>query len=55
MDINWEGTTEAFVSYSTHWLRQKNLLLTNQEPTMRLVRDYVARGILTKPERRGRK
>jgi hypothetical protein len=54
MDVNWEGTTEAFVSYSTHWLKQKNLLLTNQEPTMRLVRDYVARGILTKPERRGK-
>ena len=54
MDPNWEGTTEAFASYSAHWLRQKNLLLKEQEPTIRLVRDYVARGILTKPERRGK-
>lgn len=51
---NWEGTAEALAEEAKRWLIMKNIGQYDFEPNERLVRDYVARGILSKPERRGK-
>ena len=53
-DRDWEGLADAFVLRASHWLKMKNFSEGEQEPNVRLIRDYVSRGILSRPERRGK-
>ena len=52
-EINWQGNTEEFASLCERWLKIKDIGKTGSSVTIRLVRDYVGRGILSKPEPRG--
>ena len=54
MDKDWEGTTEYFVKKCNSLIKNLNLDEEQQLLSVRLVRDYVARGILTKPKRVGK-
>ena len=51
---NWEGNAEALAKHAKSWMRLKGIGDLSFEPNERLVRDYVARGILSKPERKGK-
>ena len=53
-EINWQGNTEEFASLCERWLKIKDIGKTGSSVTIRLVRDYVGRGILSKPEPRGK-
>lgn len=50
----WEGTADALASKAKMWLDLKRIGDASFEPNERLVRDYVARGILSRPERKGK-
>ena len=54
MDNNWEGNTESFVEKCNNFIIESSLDEAKQVLSVRLVRDYVARGILTKPKRSGK-
>ena len=54
MDKDWEGSTEYFVKKCNSLIKNLNLDEEQQLLSVRLVRDYVARGILTKPKRVGK-
>ena len=54
MDNNWEGNTESFVEKCNSFITESSLDEAKQVLSVRLVRDYVARGILTKPKRSGK-
>ena len=51
---SWEGNAEALAKHAKSWMRLKGIGDPSFEPNERLVRDYVARGILSKPERKGK-
>lgn len=51
---NWEGNAESLAKHAKSWMRIKRIGDPTFEPNERLVRDYVARGILSKPERKGK-
>ena len=51
---NWQGTAEALADHAKGWMRLKRIGDPSFEPNERLVRDYVSRGILSKPERKGK-
>ncbi len=51
---SWEGNAEALAKHAKSWMRVKRIGDPAFEPNERLVRDYVARGILSKPERKGK-
>ena len=51
---SWQGTAEALARHALEWMRIKRIGDPSFEPNERLVRDYVARGILSKPERKGK-
>jgi hypothetical protein len=51
---NWEGTAEALASHARDWMRLKGFGDPSFQPNERLIRDYVARNILSKPERKGK-
>ena len=50
----WQGKTNHFVNKCNDLLKQKDLIEENQIISIRLVRDYVSRGILSKPKRLGK-
>ena len=51
---SWIGTTEEFASICEVWLKNKNIGKPNTQVSVRLVRDYVARGILSRPYPKGK-
>ena len=51
---SWEGSTEQFVDMAKAYAYAKNLISYEQEPNVRLVRDYVSRGIVSKPRKEGK-
>ena len=51
---DWQGNAEALARHALEWMRTKRIGDPSFEPNERLVRDYVARGILSKPERKGK-
>lgn len=51
---DWQGNAEALARHALDWMRIKRIGDPSFEPNERLVRDYVARGILSKPERKGK-
>ena len=51
---SWIGTTEEFASLCEVWLKNKNIGKPNTQVSVRLVRDYVARGILSRPYPKGK-
>ena len=51
---DWQGNAEALARLALEWMRIKRIGDPSFEPNERLVRDYVARGILSKPERKGK-
>ena len=51
---DWQGAAEALARHALEWMRIKRIGDPSFEPNERLVRDYVARGILSKPERKGK-
>ena len=51
-EINWEGVAEVLAVKAKTWLNIKRIGDPKFIPNERLIRDYVSRGILTKPERR---
>ena len=53
-EIDWNGNTEDFASLCEKWLGIKNIGKGRLSVNIRLVRDYVARGILSKPEPKGK-
>ena len=54
IDQNWEGSTEKFADLVAKLASEKGLIANDQIPTVRLVRDYVSRGILSKPRKEGK-
>ena len=53
-EATWEGSTEDFALLCEKWLRLKNIAPGKSSVSVRLVRDYVARGILDKPVQSGK-
>lgn len=53
-DRDWEGTAEALARRAAEWLKVKEIGEAAFQPNERLVRDYVSRGILSRPERKGK-
>ena len=51
IDKNWEGSTEEFAKTVAALAEKKDLMDKDQFPNVRLVRDYVSRGILSKPRK----
>ncbi len=51
---SWEGSTEQFVDMAKAYAYAKDLISYDQEPNVRLVRDYVSRGIVSKPRKEGK-
>ena len=51
---DWEGTASALAGHASTWMRIKQIGDPSFVPNERLVRDYVAKGILSKPERKGK-
>ena len=51
---DWEGTASALAGHAKTWMRIKQIGEPSFVPNERLVRDYVAKGILSKPERKGK-
>ena len=51
---NWEGNALDLANKAKYWLDIKKIGDPNFIPNERIVRDYVARGIITRPERRGK-
>ena len=54
IDKNWEGSTEDFAKIVAELAEKKDLIDKDQFPNVRLVRDYVSRGILSKPRKEGK-
>ena len=52
--LNWSGNTEEFAALCEAWLRIKRIGKSDTQVTVRLVRDYVARGILSRPHPKGK-
>ena len=52
--FNWSGNTEEFAALCETWLRIKRIGKSDTQVTVRLVRDYVARGILSRPHPKGK-
>ena len=53
-EYNWEGVAEDLAKTAKIWLNRKRIGDPKFQPNERLIRDYVAKGILTKPERKGK-
>ena len=51
---DWTGNTEEFASLCAIWLKNKRIGKSDTQITVRLVRDYVARGILSRPQPKGK-
>ena len=51
---DWAGTAEALARHARDWMQLKRIGDPSFEPNERLVRDYVARDILSKPSRQGK-
>jgi len=51
---SWEGNAEALARHAGSWMQLKRIGDPTFAPNERLVRDYVARNILSKPERKGK-
>ncbi len=51
---NWEGSAIELANKAKYWLDFKKIGDPNFTPNERIVRDYVARGIIARPERRGK-
>ena len=54
IDKLWEGSTDQFVELAKIHAFDRNLISSDQEPNVRLIRDYVSRGILSKPRKEGK-
>ena len=50
----WEGNALELANKAKYWLGIKKIGDPDFIPNERIVRDYVARGIITRPERRGK-
>ncbi|MFZ4809671.1 MAG: hypothetical protein ACOYLQ_20645 [Hyphomicrobiaceae bacterium] len=50
----WEGTGDDLADIASRILRERGFAEDPVSPNVRLIRDYASRGILTKPERRGK-
>ncbi len=50
----WQGSTDQFVDIAKLYASDKKLINKDQEPNVRLIRDYVSRGIITKPKKVGK-
>ena len=50
----WEGSALELANKAKYWLEIKKIGDPDFIPNERIVRDYVARGIITRPERRGK-
>ena len=55
IDKLWEGSTDQFVELAKINGFDRNLISSDQEPNVRLIRDYVSRGILSKPRKKEKK
>lgn len=53
-EADWEGNAESLANHAKFWMQLKQIGDPSFEPNERLVRDYVARGILSKPSRKGK-
>ena len=53
-EYDWEGVAEDLAKNAKIWLNKKRIGDPKFQPNERLIRDYVAKGILAKPERRGK-
>ena len=53
-EARWEGNAESLANHVKFWMKIKQIGDPSFEPNERLVRDYVARGILSKPSRKGK-
>ena len=53
-DHNWEGTAKSLAVRAKESLTAKDIGDTSFEPNERLIRDYVSRGILSRPERKNK-
>lgn len=53
-ETKWEGNAESLANHVKLWMHLKQIGDPSFEPNERLVRDYVARGILSKPSRKGK-
>ena len=51
---DWEGSASELANKAKYWLDIKKIGDPDFIPNERIVRDYVARGIITRPERRGK-
>ncbi len=52
---SWEGNPEALAMQAKFWMCVNRISYLAFEPNERLVRDYVALEILSKPERKNKK
>jgi hypothetical protein len=50
----WEGTGDELAELANSLLRERGFAEDPVSPNVRLIRDYASRGILTRPERRGK-
>lgn len=50
----WEGTGDELAELANRLLRERGFAEDPVSPNVRLIRDYANRGILTRPERRGK-
>ena len=50
---DWEGTASALAGHANTWMRIKQIGEPSFVPNERLVRDYVAKGILFKARTQG--
>lgn len=50
----WEGTGDELAETASRILRERGFAEDPVSPNVRLIRDYASRGILTRPERRGK-
>ena len=53
-EMSWIGNTEEFASLCEMWLKNKRIGKSDTQVSVRLVRDYVARGILSRPHPKGK-
>ena len=53
-EMSWIGNTEEFASLCEMWLKNKRIGKSETQVSVRLVRDYVARGILSRPHPKGK-
>tara|TARA_X000000950_G_scaffold280850_1_gene376341 strand:- start:1931 stop:3466 length:1536 start_codon:yes stop_codon:yes gene_type:complete len=54
IEKTWEGSTEQFATLVKSYALDNNIITKDQEPNIRLLRDYVSRGIISKPRKEGK-